>query len=245
MRRRDVPLETLTCTGFPLRPRVLCTGVSVAAHVGLLLTLVSVQLTTVQPVEFIRVSLRPGGGRGEALGGPPSIAAAIAAPERIVAHPMKPRQAQPIRKIARRKPPRQQLDPAPVAAAGAPSTTSVAASVEPGGAAGSGGGAGGETGHGVGSGTGDDTRPYCTYCPEPTYPLLARRRGWKGTVDVGLILLADGRVDAARLRRSSGYDVLDREAIEVAQRSRFHLPQQTATPLHGRIEYRFELLPAR
>ena len=76
---------------------------------------------------------------------------------------------------------------------------------------------------------------------------IARARGWQGSVDVGLLVLADGTVDAASLRRSSGYGVLDEAAIAVARQSRFSPPaaQGLPTPLHGRIEYRFELSDAR
>jgi periplasmic protein TonB len=110
-----------------------------------------------------------------------------------------------------------------------------------------GSGAGGNTGAGSGNGrgTGDgiDERPYCTYCPAPRYPLLARTRGWQGTVHVGLSLAEDGTVQDARLRQSSGYDVLDAAAMAVARQSRFSPPtaQGLPAPLRGRIEYRFEL----
>ena len=109
-------------------------------------------------------------------------------------------------------------------------------------------GAGG-SGHGSGAGTGDgaDARAYCVYCPEPHYPLIARARGWQGSVDVGLSVLADGSVHDASLRRSSGYSVLDEAAVAVARQSRFRSPAASGlpAPLRGRIEYRFELTTAR
>ncbi len=110
-------------------------------------------------------------------------------------------------------------------------------------------GTGAGTGEGIGRGTGGsgDQRAYCVYCPEPRYPLIARARGWQGTVDVGLLVLADGSVDTAGVRRSSGYGALDRAAIAVARQSRFTPPAAAGlpTPLRGRIEYRFELTTAR
>jgi periplasmic protein TonB len=109
----------------------------------------------------------------------------------------------------------------------------------------SGAGRNAEAGNGSGSGAGDgiDTRPYCTYCPAPHYPLLARARGWEGTVHVGLSVAEDGTVQDARLRQSSGYDVLDAAAVAVARQSRFSPPTARGlpAPLHGRIAYRFEL----
>ena len=50
------------------------------------------------------------------------------------------------------------------------------------------------------------------------YPLLARLRGWEGTVLIGLDIEADGLLRHVYLARSSGYDVLDQSAIEAVQR---------------------------
>lgn len=125
-----------------------------------------------------------------------------------------------------------------------PSGLDPGAAAEPGSGPGNGPGDGSGGGGGSGAGEGGDRRAYCEYCPEPGYPMIARRRGWKGTVGVQLILLGDGHVGSASVARSSGYEVLDREAVNVARRSRFRLPRRDeAAPLQGRIEYRFELLP--
>ncbi|MFI5395010.1 MAG: TonB family protein [Candidatus Binatia bacterium] len=96
------------------------------------------------------------------------------------------------------------------------------------------------SGHAPGSGTGDGVNPraFCLYCPEPHYPLIARARGWQGTVEVVLSVLADGSVNGTSLHRSSGYPALDQAAIAVARQSRFH---GLSKPLRGRIEYRFVL----
>jgi TonB family protein len=105
------------------------------------------------------------------------------------------------------------------------------------------GGSGSGSRHGGGAGAGADQRASCLYCPEPYYPLIARARGWEGSVEIALSVLTDGSVDGARLRRSSGYPVLDEAAIAVARQSRFRLPRDNTvpTPLRGRIEYRFVL----
>jgi len=110
--------------------------------------------------------------------------------------------------------------------------------------AGAGGGArggGGRRGRG-GDGAGDQ-RASCVYCPAPRYPLIARARGWQGTVRVGLSVSADGSVTEASLRESSGYRVLDRAAVAVARRSRFAPPASRGmpSPLRGRIDYLFRL----
>ncbi len=108
------------------------------------------------------------------------------------------------------------------------------------GAAGSGPGSGGGSGPGAGGG---DMRARCLYCPEPLYPRLARFRGWQGTVDVSVLLLADGTVDEVSVSRSSGYEALDRAAVAVARKSRFTPPAASGLrpPVPGQIAYRFGL----
>jgi len=73
--------------------------------------------------------------------------------------------------------------------------------------------------------------------------MLARKRGWQGVVDVVLVVGADGTVTRAEVGRSSGYDVLDRAAVEVARSSRFRPPASVGLepPVQGYIEYRFVL----
>jgi len=50
------------------------------------------------------------------------------------------------------------------------------------------------------------------------YPLLARRRGWQGTVWLGFTLESDGALERIHVARSSGYDVLDDSAIAALKR---------------------------
>jgi protein TonB len=47
----------------------------------------------------------------------------------------------------------------------------------------------------------------------PNYPLLAQQRGWEGTVLLALQIDERGNVTEATVARSSGYDVLDAEAV--------------------------------
>jgi TonB family protein len=53
--------------------------------------------------------------------------------------------------------------------------------------------------------------------PKPEYPLLARQRGWEGTVTLRLKVLPDGTVGAAEVVRSSGHAILDTAALEAAR----------------------------
>ncbi|HVM95814.1 MAG TPA: TonB family protein [Candidatus Acidoferrales bacterium] len=239
----------------------ICAATAAALHGSLLAFLLSWRLPNPSPVDIIRLSLSHGGEHGGLSASAPAAVAEEAPPPPA-----------PIAK--KENPPKvHRLDPsakhvakhsAPVAIAAVPSRPTLDASTtdRPGSDASSasalpssgsspagGGGGAGEGGAGGGNGTGGDGeavegRAYCEYCPEPGYPMVARRRGWKGVVDVQLVLLADGRVDSASIMHSSGYEVLDKEAVDVARRSRFRLPhRESSAPLRGHIEYRFELLP--
>lgn len=48
----------------------------------------------------------------------------------------------------------------------------------------------------------------------PPYPLLARKRGYQGTVVLEVLVSTDGKAASIRLSRSSGYSILDRAAIK-------------------------------
>jgi len=50
------------------------------------------------------------------------------------------------------------------------------------------------------------------------YPMMARLRGWEGTVLIGLDVEANGQLRQIHLARGSGYDVLDQSAIESVRR---------------------------
>ena len=50
--------------------------------------------------------------------------------------------------------------------------------------------------------------------PHPRYPLLARRHGWQGTVEVALLVNSRGEAIEARLAKSSGFPMLDQAAVE-------------------------------
>jgi TonB family protein len=50
------------------------------------------------------------------------------------------------------------------------------------------------------------------------YPPLARRRGWEGTVLLGLRVESDGHLDNIRVEHGSGYAVLDHSALNSLNR---------------------------
>lgn len=50
-----------------------------------------------------------------------------------------------------------------------------------------------------------------------TYPALARRKGWQGTVLLGFEVSADGRIHHIRVKRSSGHGLLDHSALRALE----------------------------
>ena len=57
--------------------------------------------------------------------------------------------------------------------------------------------------------------------PKPPYPEIARRRGYEGTVKLKVEVLASGKVGSIIVQESSGYEILDRSALETVQDWRF------------------------
>ncbi len=56
----------------------------------------------------------------------------------------------------------------------------------------------------------------------PLYPLLARKRGYQGTVLLEVLVSKDGKAASIQLVRSSGYEILDRAAIKGVRNWLFH-----------------------
>ena len=57
--------------------------------------------------------------------------------------------------------------------------------------------------------------------PPPAYPPTSRRLGEQGTVIVRVLIGADGVAQEAELRKSSGFDRLDRAALETVRKWRY------------------------
>jgi protein TonB len=64
-------------------------------------------------------------------------------------------------------------------------------------------------------------RATCISCPQPSYPAVAKRRNWQGSVKLRLRLGSDGSVDEVTVVDSSGHEPLDEAAIEGAKKWRF------------------------
>lgn len=80
--------------------------------------------------------------------------------------------------------------------------------------------------------------------PSPKYPMQARRRHMEGLVILTVRVSEDGRVVDARVKNSSGYDLLDDSALETVRLWRFEPGHQggnaTASWTDVRINFRLD-----
>lgn len=79
--------------------------------------------------------------------------------------------------------------------------------------------------------------------PPPDYPMLARRRGWRGTVLLKVRVSASGSPREIRLIKGSGHDMLDTAAQDAVQGWRFVPARKSGEPVESWVEIpvRFEL----
>lgn len=97
---------------------------------------------------------------------------------------------------------------------------------EPGGTGGNTGGGshrGTGIGQGPGAGVGSLLRDYLQEVrrllgKQKEYPAMAQRLNFQGVVRLQFTIMADGRVQATRLSRSSGHEILDKAAQETVRR---------------------------
>jgi protein TonB len=69
----------------------------------------------------------------------------------------------------------------------------------------------------------------------PSYPTIARRNGWAGTVILEIEVAADGAATAVHVKRSSGYPVLDEAALAAARAWRFQPARRHGQPVTSRV----------
>lgn len=71
------------------------------------------------------------------------------------------------------------------------------------------------------------------------YPMLARRRGWSGQVELAFTITPDGSVRDLRILTSSGYPLLDDEALSaIRETAPFSPPPQVAATVTMPITFR-------
>jgi TonB family C-terminal domain len=73
------------------------------------------------------------------------------------------------------------------------------------------------------------------------YPPIARRMGWEGKVLVSFVLEPDGDIRDLKVLKSSGYEVLDKEALDAIKRSYRDFPKPPVgvvvkLPINFRLE---------
>lgn len=86
--------------------------------------------------------------------------------------------------------------------------------------------------------------PQFIYHPKPRYPLVARRRGWQGTVTLTIEMLSDGTIGTIKVATSSGYPALDAAAQKAVrkwrhrplQRNGMPITRQANLPIHFRLD---------
>ncbi|MCL1825512.1 MAG: energy transducer TonB [Betaproteobacteria bacterium] len=79
--------------------------------------------------------------------------------------------------------------------------------------------------------------------PKPEYPSRSRRLREQGLVKLRVHVTAEGYADEVTLHTSSGFDLLDKSALDTVRRWRFRPAQRAGTPVEGRVivPLRFEL----
>jgi protein TonB len=67
-----------------------------------------------------------------------------------------------------------------------------------------------------------EAKPKYADNPKPTYPRMARRKGYQGTVWLRVLVLANGQVSKVEIAKSSGYQILDHTALKTVKEWRFY-----------------------
>lgn len=70
----------------------------------------------------------------------------------------------------------------------------------------------------------------------PVYPEIARMRGYEGIVLVAAEVLPNGRVGSMKVRKSSGYAILDQSAIEAVRPWKFEPAKKSGNPFTVWVE---------
>lgn len=79
-------------------------------------------------------------------------------------------------------------------------------------------------------------RPNPSQNSAPTYPDLARKKGWTGSVLLRAQISAQGTVDSLTLLKSSGHEILDQSATRAVRHWRFYPQEVGGTPTSSTVE---------
>ncbi len=67
--------------------------------------------------------------------------------------------------------------------------------------------------------------------PRPPYPMVARRMGYQGKVILNVEVLAEGKAGEVKLHQSSGYEILDKAALQTVKTWRFAPARRFGQPV--------------
>lgn len=71
--------------------------------------------------------------------------------------------------------------------------------------------------------------------PKPSYPRLAKQRGWEGKVALKVRVSPEGDVLDIEIEQSSGYSILDWAALKAVKRWHFRPARRGETPVMGEV----------
>ncbi len=99
------------------------------------------------------------------------------------------------------------------------------------------GGRGSGSGGGGGGGAVTEVRYNANYLhnPKPIYPDIAKEREWEGRVLVRVQVTAEGTCDGVELHKSSGYEVLDKAALDAVRQWRFIPAKQGGVAVASKV----------
>ncbi len=71
--------------------------------------------------------------------------------------------------------------------------------------------------------------------PRPRYPPAARRKRVQGRVLLAVVVTKSGRASSVRIRKSSGFQLLDQAALKTVKRWRFRPATRNGRPVRARV----------
>ena len=78
--------------------------------------------------------------------------------------------------------------------------------------------------------------------PLPVYPVIAKKRGYVGTVELIVLVSEKGKVNALKILKSSGYESLDQQAVKTVKNWLFEPGRKNGVPeeMWVKIPVKFE-----